>query len=441
MGGIGSGLKRVVVSTLLLLMAVTLASCGGGGSDAGPAPKFTAAMVDNQVFYRESVAEQERGLVRFNPGGVLVDRRMDNTTVTDLTGTWAVDNSGVLRVVEGADNIVIRLVSDTANYMDITADDGSGAQPERLYKTVAFSAASLPGRYGTEDRELDGSNVLSGLAAIVGGGTGTISDGVDDNTFTWDVSSDGSLATVNGAVTDNLYLLAGGSYTGTLTVVGEEDGGSGFSGIPCMKWTRAAAAAGFDNTMLDNRVRYHEDAAKLERGLLHFAAGGALLHRVMGSTSLTDASGSWWISDAGTLYVDDGLSVSGVVLLADTANYQDVLFNDESGPEQVRLYKTTPLTSPDVLGTFFGRFKDLDGSSIDVGYLNMNVGGTGSMTGGDTFTWSIDGDGSLRISMDAEPRDITLYALAGSTSSSITLIGEVMFSGSFDDLVHLSLTR
>ncbi len=443
MGGTGSGLKRVVASSLSLLMAVALLSCGGGSSDPPPPAKFAAAMVDNQVFYRENAAVQEQGILHFGTGGAFVHRMMDNTGVTDRSGTWAVDNTGVLRLTEGPDNTVITLVSDAPNYMDVMVDSGSGTpEAARLYKTVAFSAASLPGRYTVEVEDLDGSTFLSGVAAVAVAGTGTFSDGVDDNTFTWSVAGDGVLQTVDPSATDNLYLLAGGSYAGTMTVVGEGDGGSGFDSIVSMTWTRLAAASGFDNTMVDNQAIYHEDTANLQRAVVYFTPGGALMQSIQVDNNAAEMAGNWWISDAKTLYIDFGIyGVTGVVLLADTSTYMDVLSNDGTDLTTSRIYKTAPFVSSQMPGTYTGTFRNVDGSTEPAGTLTMLSNGTGSVSGGDTFTWNINADGLLTVTMDSEPRVITLHMLAGSTTNSVTMAGEVRYSGVLVEMVYMILTR
>jgi hypothetical protein len=440
--------KRFALPFLLLLVAGTFLACGGGGGGSSPsAIPFTAQMLDDQVFYREDTSSSEMEIITFASGGTFTDFLEDGSGATESPGIWSINGTGQLVLQFGPDNVVVTLFSDTADFLDVRANDGTTTTNVRLFKVTPFSVSAIPGRYVIEDKELTGNVMFSGLGIFVSGGTGTATDGLSDSPFTWGVNADGSMTIQLSGEDDTFYQLAGTNPPGTLRTVGIADVGGSFDHIINMTLTQTTAASGFTNAMVADNVIYIEDTVNEERAVIALAAGNTFALWGEDSTPfIIEDTGTWSISGSESLILSpSGGTPSGIMLVEETTVYFDVLANDGSTIEEFRVFRTIPFTAPGVSipGTYTSRFKNLDGTLDPAETITFAPGGTGTLTGTPGFTWSINPDGSMSLQINGDTDINTLYLLADSTlPNRPNVIGRTMDAGgNLVETLYLSLTR
>ena len=202
----------------------------------------------------------------------------------------------------------------------------------------------------------------------------------------------------------------------------------------------------FTEQMVEGKTFYREDisATDPERGITGFAAGGALTDWMEDGAGASESSGNWSINGAGQLVLQVGPDNVVMTLLADTAIYMDVLANDGTTSENLRLYKMSSFENATLPGRYAAEDQDLAGSSTISGLALLLPGGTGTATDGlsdSNFDWNVNADGSATFQFSGTTEVDTLYLLADSAPpGTLRAVGVATVGGIFDHIINATLT-
>lgn len=416
-------------------------------------------MVQGDTFYREALT-QEKMLITFSSSGNGVTLWQDEGggAVAEIPATWSIDTKGRLILQAALDTITVTLVADTTTYIDASADDGTGAEPTRLYKTIAFGA-SLSDRFAVADRDLAGVTKGVGVAAFAAGtpGTAVFTDGFnEDDSITWTLAADGTV-TLSSATEENVLYLRADSSTSSpksLRVVGHRHDAvtTDFTGIVDSILTETPAKSGFTATMVADKVLYR-DNTPVNRSIVRYAAGdptggdreewyedtSSVQHR-LGTWTLTPLSGSIRVLPTGP----GGLPELAAMLVDDAATHWDLLVNtgtpDTPIIDSAVLEKTVAVTAGQWF-TYTWSVVHFGVTGITVGPYPITIGdGTGTDPYGQAFTWVVQGDGSILVTWP-NTDTLTIYQRATSAPPNHFETAGILTTGSTTSLRVQRYTR
>jgi len=198
----------------------------------------------------------------------------------------------------------------------------------------------------------------------------------------------------------------------------------------------------FTTEMLAGKV-FSSNETPPDVGIIQFAADGTgtdyhSFSDGMGGEVIETFTWNWSIDGNGRLIVDlPAPETDGVVtLLADEPTYLDVQFdNGIDPPENGRLTKVISFVAATLPGVYTIQ-------APGNGTITFVAGGTGSHTsieGTENFTWSVDTEGVLILTLPVE-RD-TIYLLAGSTATNLNIAGITFLNGTPHDVYAIPLIR
>jgi hypothetical protein len=442
-----------------IAVATTLAACGGGGSEPTPPPAFTAAMVQGKTFYREALS-QEKMLITFSSSGSSVTLWQDQGggSVAEIPASWSIDTKGRLVLTATLGTITVTLVADSTTYLDVSADDGTGAEPARLYKTIAFGA-TVPDRFAVADRDLAGVTQTVGVVALASGtpGTAVFTDGFnEDGGTTWTQAADGSLV-LSSATEDNVLYLRADSVTTspkTLRVVGHRHDAvtTDFMGIVDSILTDTPAKSGFTATMVADKVVYREAAAS--RSIIRYVAGTATggdreewyedtgsVQYYLGTWALTPLSGSLRVLPTGA----GGLPEKAAMLIEDAATLWSLLMNTGTPGASIinpaSVTKTVAANAAEWAPFTWMVTEHRLGAAPAYYQITLNANGTGLDPLNQQFTWAVQGDGSILVAYPSTDT-ITFYQLATSAPPNrMELAGVRATGGTYTGLLVQTYTK
>lgn len=447
--------------TWIAVATALLAACGGGGEEPAPPAGFTAAMVQGKTFYRERLTAPtpEKMLITFT-SATAVTVWQDQGAATEIPGTWSIDSNGRLVLQSALGRITVTLVGDEATYMDVSADDGTGAETARLHKTVAFGAALLD-RFTIADRDLAGTTVLTGVGAFAsspapppnGGGTMVSTDGFEDGSGPWSGNPDGSVTLADKPGEETVVYLRADSVVSSpkvLHVVGRVHSTDppAFLKVADAILAETPAKAGFTPGMVEGSVVYREAGGA--RSLIRYLASGVREEWYEDAVSRQERlDGTWVLTPlAGSLRAVPGPGIQAVaaMLVEDLPTRWDVLANSGTVIRPLSIQKTIPFgaTLPD---RFVVADRDLAGTAATVGVAAFEAGFTGVFTDGFTeepVAWTAEADGSITLSSPSEEN--VLYLRADSTTGtpkSLNVVGRRYDAGTtaFTGVVSLVLAE
>ncbi len=402
-------------SLIWIAVATALVACGGGGSEPVPPPPFTADMVQGKTFYREALT-QEKMLITFSStgNGVTLWQDQGGTAVAEIPATWSIDTKGKLLLTATLGTITVALVAEAPTYLDVTADDGTGAEPARLYKTATFGTALLD-RFAIADRDLAGATQTMGVGAFassaspppLGGGTMASTNGFDDSSGTWSGNADGSVTFADKPGEETVVYLRADSVVSSpkvLHIVGrvQDAGTSTFRKIADAILTETPAKSGFTAGMVEGKT-FFRDNRPTSRSIISYGTGAGREEWYEDPGGVQHRLGTWTLTSSGSLRVfpSGGLPELAAVLVDDAATHWDLLVNtgtlDNPIINPAVLEKTVAVTA-DQWYTWNWSVVHVDLTLGTVGPYTISIGnGTGTDSGGQAFTWVVQGDGSILV--------------------------------------------
>ncbi len=433
------------VTSVAFAVLAALAGCSSK-EEVKPAG-FTAAMVQGKTFYQEvlTAPDQQKTLITFTSATGATLSLEDVTGVIDVPVTWSIDANGRLALaVPLGPTITVTLVADATTYMDVTADDGTGASAARLYKTIPFGA-SLQDRFALADRDLAGATVTNGVATF-GPATAVSTDGFSEDTSPWSEAADGSVTLSKPGEVTVVYLRADSMVSSpkSLHIVGRVRDAvtSDLLKIADAVLGETPAGSGFTAAMVEGKVLYRVNTSGTNpnRSIIRYDAGGVReewyqdvvsvpsVQARVGTWELTPLTGSMVVHPTGPA----GLPALAAMLFDDAATYWDLLLNNGSVINRASVDKTVAATAASVQGVWTASEHLLDGTVDPLGTITLNADGSGTGPGAPpaALHWLVQADGSILITLDGTVDTITFFTLATSAPPNRLELAGVWYSGS-----------
>ena len=423
-----------------MAMAAAVEACGGGGEKPAPVPQeFTAAMLEGKTFYREQVTApgQRKVLITFSSPTNVTLWQEQVGGVAEVPGTWSIDSSGKLVLQAGPGHATVTLLADAATWLDVSADDGTGPVPERLFKTIPFGA-TLPDRFAVADRDLSGATRLAGVAAFEAG-TVVSTDGFGEGSGPWSGNPDGSVTLADKPNERTLvYLRADSSVSSpkSLHIVGRvhDSATSAFLKIADAVLTETPAKSGFTAPMVEGKVLYREDTGAGNRSIIRYAAGGIREEWYQDAAFVLERVGTWTLAVAplsGSLVAlpAQGMSEVAAMLVEDRPTSWNLLVNTGTGIYPATLWKTVAATAAEWPALWSVVERGVYGTVVATYPITLYANGTGIDPDAQQFTWVVQGDGSILVSWP-DTDTITFYERATSAPPNLFELVGIRATGS-----------